>query len=599
MATTTSFEVQYDLIDTSATTDGTYTATYEDAWADIDQLATGVTAPTEAATWEHNYFVLDGTMTGLTTDPTYGFLSKLSGADGTFTDAMTITDTFTQNHTSAGINFLFSGWYPGKITITWYDLGGNRIAQETFYPDALGYFAASQVSNYGKVEITFAQVNPYSRVRVLRIQHGKMYTWGEEEIKTAKSTEEVDMLSDTIPIGKLTFELHDGGDEFNLGNIKGLHNVLQKGQEARAYEYIDGTRLFLGKWYFNANTSSGNTTSITMQDSLCLLDATDYTGGTVYDGTTYAGDVIDDIMETCGITGYEVDEDTAGTRLYGALKPMTCRKALREVLFATDSIIQASGLEDIVIRKRSKEVASTIHRNRKFSTSMTKNEYITDVTVQYSEYVPAEDAEQISEAEYDGGTVTIRFDSPVVPGSITATASAGTATITEQHAFYVTVTLSSACTLTLTGRKYTENKLAATAAIEEIEAGSVRKAKSFTGTLMNYRMAKRKAAAALEYYQLRNSITVECIGTADDHCGDWIEVENPEPEYSNLVAGAEKVETDLTGGFTKKISSRGYYDVQKETNYAGVYGPQAGADPIAELAYTYSAGGTAGLDVLI
>jgi len=565
----THFEIEYRLYDLTADSDSHYTVTGEDQSLSSVSLLAAERDAEEYMTFEQNFSILDGSKGHMPGDAVYPFFSdSMAGGSGEFSPALTITDTFTENHSSSGVLVHFLDFFPYEIQVSWYDRDGVLIDAKTYHPDRLDYFCRNTVLNFRKVVLTITKANPFSYAKVNRIEYGQTYVWGETEVKEAKSSESVSMLSDNLATNKLTMKFVDVANEFNIGNQQGLHNLLQKGQTAKAYEYQDGVRQFRGKWFFKKYASEKNLTTLTLEDYLGIMDTYDYSGGGILAGVL-AGPLIESLLARCGITEYEIDAETYSTPLYGCLKLMTCRKALREILFAADSIVLTTETDVLTIKKRDRLAPIVIPRSQKFSTRMQVNDYVSDVTVKYTEYEADAEASQISQAEYDAGSYTVLFNDPVVAASITVTATAGQATVTEREQLQVAFTLSEPAAVTISARKYQSTNVAVTASVEAVEGGMVRSTKSLTGTLMDQRLARAKAEAALDYYQLRHSLRVSCLA-GEHRCGSWVEVENPDSSHGNFLAGVEKVDTNLTGGFLESCTMLGYYKLTTVHNYTGV-----------------------------
>ena len=565
----TYFEIEYRLFDLTADSDSTYTAVGADTSVSVISQLASDRDPTDYMMLEHNFSVLDGTKGYMPDDGTYPFCTTdLANSSGVFTTHPVITDTFSDNHTSAGVLIHFLNNFPYEVIVTWYDKDNVQIDQKTYHPDQLDYFCENLVTNFRKVKIEITKTNPYMRVKINRIEYGQTYVWDEDDVKDAKTTEDVDMLSDKLSANKLTMKFVDESNEFNISNQGGMHLLLQKGQTAKAFEYVDGERLFRGNWFFKQYSSAKYLTSMTLEDYIGIMDASDYLNGGIINGTL-AGVLIEDIFSVCGIEDYTIDDATYNTPLYGGLKLMTCRKAMREVLFAADSIILSTENDGLVIKKRDRLAPILLPRSRKFSTTMQVNDYVSDVTVKYNEYEVEENASKLLEADYEAGTYTVQFNNPVVVSSLTITASVGTAVITEAAQLYATFTVSEAATVLIEGIKYKSTAASVTSSITDIEGGMVRKTKSFSGTLLNYTLAKEEADAILDYYSLRHSVKVSAMA-GEHRCGDWIEIENPDETHGNFLAGMEKVTTDLSGGFIENATLVGYYKLETAYPYAGV-----------------------------
>ena len=453
------------------------------------------------------------------------------------------------------------------MRIKWYDKDGYLTDNVVFEPDALTYFAEHQVKDYMKIEVTFERTKPYRYVKLRYIEYGTEYIFGEGglPVKDGSLVEECQLIPDKIAINKLTFKLIDENDDFNLGNIKGRHQVLQAGQQALCYEKVDGTDILLGKFFLQSFKTDKNVTTMTCTDYKGRLDEYNFREGKVYNGEL-AGDVIDSIMQAAGIEEYTVTDEVRKCKLYGWLKIQTCRKALREVLFACGAVADDSRSESLNIYRTNRVITSTIARSRKFSTVTTNNDYISDVAVKYPEYTLGAESKQIAKGTYEPGTYTIELSSPVDPQSV----EISTGEIIEVKNNYITFTVTGieAAEVILTGKQYSKEDITVTASVEKVEAGKSRATKSFTCTLLNAQQAAKRASEILDYYNLTLGIKAKYVSNGEK-ATQWALVENADRAYGNYVAGIEKLTTDLTGGFLSTAQLRGYYLLTVDSYYTG------------------------------
>lgn len=595
--------VDYELYDTTALDDAEESSSSNSDFANIELIKSNVAAPSYM-TLEHNFSVLDGGMQEFPDEPedlvyfssgqavagnneeitwntlkseyiwdslidakyTWGYLQNGGlHEEGTFTDEQSITIDFTENHTSIGLTLYFLDNYPQEIEIYWYDLFGTQKAAKTFYPDSLIVFCENQVEEYGKLKIAFKKALPYHNVKLQYIEYGTTLTWGKERIKTAQIVNYNDPTSDKIQTDTLTFEIIDENDDFNIGNLNGLHKSFQKKQRMIPYEIVDGAKMTLGAFFLDSNSTTKNLSKISAIDYKGMLANTNFMDGRIYEGE-YAGDIIDEIMEAAGISDYEVDDETANTLLYGTLKIQTCQKALREVLFACGSTINTSRITGIKICKSGREVSEKIPRSKKFSTTLQTDHYVSDVNVKYKTWALSSDVTQITKGRYDVGTHTIQLTNPA------ANMVASTGTIVKQMPYYLILELTedddTSAEVVISGQKYNGEELAVLSSIEHIKSGEVRNTKTFTGTLLNFESAKRVADYILDYYQLQQIIQTKHL-SENEKAGDWVEIENTVSSHGNFVAGIESLTLDLAGGFIGTAQCRGYYKLTTYDYYAG------------------------------
>lgn len=560
----TEFYVDYNLYDTTALEDGTPESTSNAAFADIDLLKDNPAAGVYA-TLERNFFVLDGGREEFpdTPDDLAYFSAGQSGDTGEFAQGQSVTVQFTENHTSIGITLHFLEEYPLELKIEWYDLAGAKKAEATFYPDSLDYFCENQVEEYGKIAITFVETLPRHNVKLQYIEYGTTLTWGSDAVTSGKLTNDTDPISDKIKTDKLTFDFVDRNEEFNIGNVSGLHKTFQKRQKMLPYEVIDGVRMPLGVFFLDSNSTTKNVSKMSAIDFKGMLSNTDFKDGQIYEGVK-AGLIIDAIMDTAGISDYVVDDETYNTLLYGTLKIQTCQKALREVLFACGSTVNTAMRENLEIHKTNRLISAKIERSRKFSTTLQTDHYVSDVNVKYATWTLSEEVSQITKGTYGVGRHTIQLSNPA------ANMTTNVGTIIKQSPYYVELQIDAdaRAEVVISGQKYVGEELAVLSSIENIKSGEVRSTKTFTGTLLDYEAAQRVADSILDYYQLQQIIQTQHISQGEK-AGDWIEVENTLAGRGNFVACIESLSTDLTGGFLGTAKYRGYYKLLSDYYYTG------------------------------
>lgn len=553
----------YDLKDTTAIEDSTPSTMDNQTFA-VENLLKQNTAFPDYSTLEEDYFVLDGTMPEMPDDPTDipFWTSNLSDENGEFPENPVLTILFTENHTSAGLTFHFVGDYPLLMKIKWYNLGGDMIAMKSFEPNNRDFFAQNLVEDFGRIDIEFIKTNPYRYVKLYGLEYGLTLIWDENNIKTATLVEETDPISNTLKANKLTFQFLDIDSEFDLGNEKGLHKALQKNQYMEPFEIVNGTEYPLGKYFLTSPSITKRLAKMEATDYVGILDNTDFTDGRVYNGDL-AGTVLEEIFAETGIP-YEVEDEIAQVPLYGWLKIQSRRKALREVLFACGAAVETTREGTLRIFKPGRKIKSSITRGRKFSTTVKQEEYVSDVNVKYTAYVlDSEEKEILKTAIYPAGNNTVQFNTPVSGLRIS------TGNIVEAKTNYLTFHLDEASELTVYGKQYTAQNATVLSSVEKIEAGEQRNSKSFTSTLCDYKQAKVIADSILDYYQLTLDLEARYLSENEIPC-EWAEIDNPDSNFGNYVAGIESITTELTGGYIAKAKLRGYYKQINDEYYTGM-----------------------------
>lgn len=560
----TGFQAVFGLYDTTAGEDDTFTTHDNQPFGNIRRAGEDTEYP-GYATLEKDFFILDGSKKEMPDAPAdvVFFSSEMSDKNGAFSDPPEFEINFTENHTSYGLTFYFVDDPPLEMEITWCDLDGIKIAEKSFFVTGNEFFSQNQVENYGKLIVRFTKAIPYRYVKFRYIEYGTELIIGHNglPVKDATLIEDTDPISDKISINKLSYKLIDERNDFNIGNLAGIHRALQNGQECMAYEYVNGIKMLLGRFFLSEYDTDKYITTLDLVDFKGLLDKNRFVEGRVYDGEL-AGTVIDEIMRAAGIEDYTVTDGVRNIPLYGWLKIQTCRKALREVLFACGAVAGSSRSTSLDIYIPSRDVKVDVKRERKFSTTPSNQEYVSDITIKFQQYSRQESESQIAKGEYPAGTHTIELSSPATGMKI------NTGIILKQENNYVTFKVDSPSGVIITGHKYNKEEISVTASEKNVDAGNARNVKSFSCTVLSAAQAQAIAEQILEYYQLRLGLKIKFLNDGE-RPAQWAEVENSIRAFGNYVAVFEKLNTDLTGGFLTTAELRGYYKILTDHYYTG------------------------------
>lgn len=561
MAEYTKFYVDYALDNNDAQTDATMSATGYKAGSQLSDLPFG-TNYVKSISKEHNYTVLDGSYS----DEPGGiaFMSDdKSNSAGTFLVNPTITAMFTNQHTSFVLTLLFVEDAPTEIEVSWY-LGSALIYSltQTTSGNETTIEIQKAIEAYNKVVIEFKKALPNRYVKLNRIEFGTTMHWDETIVKSATLVKGLDRVSDMLSIDTLNFELVDTSNTMNFGNPKGIHTLFQRDQAMYPVEVLDGKTLPLGKFFLDTFTTEGNVGTISAYSYMGRLDKIPFNDGTMYNGVA-AGVVLASIFTAAGInnTDYQIDNVTSGQLLYGTIKPTTCRDALRQVLFACNSIINTSNEQKIVVSKFSSDVKNDILRKNKASTSVKSTEFVSGVKISYATYQLSSELGQIASDVYEQGTHTIQLGSPYANISVTG------GTLVSSTTYSVTFTADGTSTVVVEGYPYDEIEKIVSVE-KEVRSGQIKNVVEYNTTLCNSEMAKTLANSLLAYHS--STLELQIQHYADDVDMDYSRyVENPVAELDGFVAMFKSRTIDLTGGFFDSATMIGKFDVSDRYYFAG------------------------------
>lgn len=557
----TSFRVEYDMIDVLAASDATATTNHNKSFATIAKLSSG-TQFSDSGTLEHNFFILDGSKNEFQDDPEVAFFSnEKSNSDGLFTNNPSITIQFSKPHSSVGFTIDFIEDYPLECIIYWYDINNVKLFNKTFKIDNLKATFFYPMVNYGKIVVEFTKAMPYRYIKINKLEYGIKFIWDEDKITNGSLLEEINPISNLIPVNTLTFSIIDELGDFNLGNPDGLHNYIQNGQYIKPYEYVRGKELFLGNFYIQKFKSDDRLCTFNCVNMIGLLDDSVFYKGDIYNGVK-AGNIIDSIMETAGITDYEVDEETKNTLVYGSLKPMNCRQALREVLFFCQSLIDNSRSGKISIYKPTNKIMGEIPRERKVYTTVNKKSYVSGVKIQFNEYIKNEESKTIATGTYKKGNNLVIFNSPY--DDITVK----NGTLVEYGKYYCVFSLDEDGSNEIYGKSFEPKNKSVIVSNTFIPTGEKENVKSFTSLLANNITSESLANKILEYFKMQMEIKTQYLAI-DEAVSQWKLIQNNNPNYNDYFAELESISTDLTGGFVSTAKLTGYYTELNKYYYLG------------------------------
>lgn len=559
-------EAEFDLTDVTACRDSVLESPAAAGFADLSMLKEE-SSMEQYGTMERNQFLLDGSRE---TFPAEGpadvafWSAAMSDQDGAFQECPVLQAAFGEPHSSIGLTLYFSGDIPSAVKVEWYALESGKLAEEVFYPDSGIFFCGKEVEGYGRLVFSFCgTVNPCRYVKLDYIEYGRRWKLGRDMIKTAGIYEEIDPTSATLSINTASIQFLDEKDDFSLARQEGLWRFLQKNQEVRLVEYVDGRKVECGTFYLDGWNIQQKLVNFSFIDLVGILDKTFFYNGGIYQDVE-AGVIIDSIMASCGVTDYTIDEEVYQIRLSGWLGIQSHRAALQQVVFACGAVADCSRSSGIRIYRPDKYVSHTLGLDRRFmGTRITLDEYISDVSVDYVQYVAESEEVQVYKGLLAPGMNRIYFSEPYQKDSLAVSRG----TLAEAAVNYVVVSAEEEAECIITGRKYTAVKNSCTAGTAVVATGKSRKTKKYSGcTVMDAALAKEAAERILDYYQMQQLVEMRYINDGEG-VGNWCNITMQNAKYA--ITGIMGQSIDLTGGFIATAKCRGYSKVVTEMYYTG------------------------------
>lgn len=478
-----------------------YTATHLNpslSWISLAELKTAQPAATSYATFEHNYWKLDGTYQGITGESTLMWNDEVSVSNESgyvFTNPPVLTRIWDGYQTTPGVSIEF---YPpdycNDLTIQWYQ-DSTLLDTKTFHPDALTYFCENRVELFNKMVITFNGMTKENRfLKVVDVLDGTTYTFDNRTLRKVSVLEEIDPISDTLPINTLSVEFSHKIDYLNL--------VFQNKQIIKAYL----NDILCGNFFIS---KSEGTYRVTAQDYIGLLDTAQFPGG--YYKNKLAGELIDEIMDGEDNISFSVSEEIAGIALTGIIKKGSKRNALMQVLFATMGVADDSRSNTLMITAANDTPTQVEIPKAKTFFDGSENAYsspVTEVRLTCHNYVLSAEAETVFSSELTAGTYTIEFNDPIDTRTVTISG----ATSTTLSSMYAIISVASAGTVTISAKVYKDNPVIKSAYNTLVVAGTPTNTVSYSDkTLISASNADAVLAALLAYHKHINTYAAKVV----------------------------------------------------------------------------------------
>lgn len=288
--------------------------------SNVALLPTGV-KPQTTISLEPGYWGLNGEFQYSWSQPVAFQSTEMSGSDGIFTNKPVITMTFTMQHTSTGLTFVFdraNGGYCTSMTIAWYK-GTTKMVEETFTPDSSEFVCSKTVIGYDKLVVTLNKTSlPFRYARLEHIIFGIYREFGMSEIRSASIVNQTGLISQEIPVSTLKWQLD------NRSNIEYMFQFKQPVE-------VSNDDNLIGVYYIDGYTrASQSVYDIDCYDAIGVMSENQFDGG--YYNKKSAKALLEEIVGNDFEVEY--DQGVVDTQLTGLINPGTKRDAIQQVLFA-------------------------------------------------------------------------------------------------------------------------------------------------------------------------------------------------------------------------------------------------------------------------
>ena len=361
---------------------------------------------------------------------------SISGEDGRFAVPIVLTLESEGNYSSQGLTLMFdtnNNIFCNSLNIKWFQ-SETLLADMDFTPNSAFYFCRCQVEYYNKVVITFNSLNmPYNHLKLYSIDYGYGTFFYGRELRNVKVIQEINPISETLPINVCDFTLDSKTDMEYSFQAKQPLSVFYN-DELKATIFVEKSKR-IGKRMWSVNG----------EDYTGILDGITFMGG-MYDGQD-AYELLDTILTQAKVP-HTITEDLRGVLLYGHIPICSCRDAVRRICFATCTVADTSNSETFDVFFLSKEISQTLEKRRiRQGQSFEDSDRVTEVQISQHNFIPLttdDDRTEVYKASESGTgeNILVEFSEPL------HTLNISNGTIIKSGANYAIITTSnSSCSL--------------------------------------------------------------------------------------------------------------------------------------------------------
>jgi len=535
--------------------------TDKQTFSNLDDLRSGNTASRPYATFEPDFWLLDGEYKFKPSDALthVGLMSlSMSDVDGVFGTAPVLTLNFSGTYTTTGLTLNFSqdtGDWADSIRVVYYN-GASVLRTDDYVVTDWQFPTGQAVTNFNKIIITFYSTNkPFRHLRLMGLDFGTLTYFRGTDIKSASVVEEVNPPSVEVTANAFEVSLFSTTPQFSIIDPTGDYAALKLNQPLDVYEEVGNDTVYMGQFYLKGwENVSENEVKFTCVDRIGVLGDLQYNGG-FWETATDVESILDALM-LAAKTPYELDEDLVGATIQGWIPSMSYREALLQICFAIGAYVDCARSGAVKIRKMNliadlPGYDNTIGQEAKsLSGSLTLKPLVTGVSVTSYKYIK-QTVDVLFESYLAAGTHTILFSAPATSVGIVG----GSASITSKAAHWAIVSVSISGTITIQGELYAESEAVYSVNMSGLDTSVPKNVIKIEDTrLIHAGNATTTAQRLYDYYQQRYLLKTKLYAPVAS-AGTSVLIDTLQ---SKQIGGiVEKMTLDLTGGFTAQTEING------------------------------------------
>lgn len=330
-----------------------------------------------------------------------------------------------------GVNF------PKKVRVV-YESSDPQNNRETTIDniDDRYVFVNIRAQSVNRVYVYFLESwAPFGFAYLQKTDFGVVYEWSKDDIIDLIVNEETPYFCTTLPIDTAKLTVYLTSDQFDMLNNDNILNYVSQDQKFKISEEIEDTEtgevktVNFGTYYLDdLKNESEHKVTFNLSTILSKLDKKDFRISDMYGIGNSSYDVILSIFTEAGFSNYvEIDESLKNEYLKGYIPFMSCRAALQQVLFVTQSLCYDNRTDKILIKKMDYSVSQVVEMDKIFypydieqdtRTSIISYEYFS----YFRNFFGKEKLATISVNSTD--PLTVNFSKPIDKNTLEASANA-------------------------------------------------------------------------------------------------------------------------------------------------------------------------------
>ena len=327
--------------------------TFHQSFCNLNDLQTGNKTIVPYATFEPDYWLLDGSHHFMPSTPVIGTMANaLSNSSRMVPGFFLISIFFTTIQSIRYLTLFFdvdNNEWCDSVQIDFWTAGAVNLFSTTLTPSSPTYTldCGSTITGIDHINIQLNRTSKaYRFARLTGIDFNAVTHLDGAKIKSAKILEEISPISSTISSNTFDLDLILNTNEFSITNPSSPYTNIPEKMPFMVYEVVDNVTQFMGQFYLDKweNNVSERVASFHCIDAIGLLAGIPFYGWNLY--ITSIVTKLTHLMTLSGLSMYgvslDIDPVVSSYTGTGDIEPGSLRDALQQIAFACQLTVDCS-----------------------------------------------------------------------------------------------------------------------------------------------------------------------------------------------------------------------------------------------------------------